>query len=91
MHVVFQWLKEPTESPFESDGWKSCTKRDGAQTKQAGKVGSSPQGRRRLAYLQLQMQALKLSITESATTKNVFAEGYPDPQAITDWSVPVGT
>lgn len=39
MYLAFQRLKEPRELPFESDLERSCTKGDGAQTKQAEEGG----------------------------------------------------
>lgn len=89
--VAFQCLKEPRELPFESDGWKNCTQGDGAQAKQAAEGRVLSLEEEETTFLAPGAgQASKLGITGSATTETVCAEGYPDPQAITDWSVPLG-
>lgn len=82
--MALPWLKDLREWPFESSGWKNCTKGNGAQTKQAAEGRVLSLEEETLAYLQLQRQALQLSITGSATSATMFAERYPDLQAITD-------
>lgn len=82
--MALQWLKELREWHFESSGWKNCTKGNGAQTKQTAEGRVLSLEEEKLACLQLQRQALKLSIAGSATSETVFAERYADLQAVTE-------
>lgn len=79
----FSALRSQGSRPLKVMGGRIVPKEMAPRQSKLRKARSSLwRRRRRLAYLQLQRQALKLSITES--TENVFAEGYPDPQAVTD-------